>query len=73
MPNFPPIPEYAKDIVVKFLMHDQRKRAQKYFLRCSLLPNVDHSSFHKFTYFYNGRSGAISMTEDILDRILSFM
>ena len=61
------------DNIAKFLIENQTKRAQKWHLRCTLLPNVDHSTFHKFVYFYNGSPGNISITEDILDRILAYL
>ena len=67
------VPEYAKNSIAEFLTNNQMRRAQVWYLRCALLPVVVASTFHKFVYFYSGLSGNISATEDILDRILSFV
>ena len=69
----PLIPEYAKNNIAEFLTKNQMRRARVWYLRCALLPIGVGSTFRKFLYFYNGLSGNISATEDILDRILSFV
>ena len=38
-----------------------------------VLQQPSDSRFRELTYFYGGRSGNISMTEDILDRLMSFL
>ena len=48
-----------------------RHRERLHYLRCALLAR--ESPFRRFTYFHGGIAGSISQTEDIADRILSFL
>ena len=57
--------------ITPFLIHDERRRTRKWFLRAVLLRR--DSQFRRFVYSYGGWSGNISATENILDRVLSFL
>ena len=48
-----------------------RKFERLHYLWCVL--GARGSPFRKFTYFYAGLTGSISETENIIDRILSFL
>jgi len=57
------------------LAHDPQaeNNARRAFLRWHLLPHGYPAYFHRLTYFHNGMPGSISQTEDVFDRILSFV
>ena len=57
--------------IASYLVPDYKSRQRKWYLRCLLM--AEESPFGQFTYFRNGRSGNISKTEDIIDRILSYL
>ena len=58
-------------VIVGFLMIDRCKGARLLYLHNVLRSR--ESPFLQFTYASNGMQGNISETEDILDRIMSFM
>ena len=63
-------------MLLSFFMIDRRRAQRALFLRCSLLPYrcSQVSVFCQFTYARGGGSaGNISESEDILDRIFSFL
>ena len=47
-----------------------RKSQQLWFLKCVLLSFG--SKFRLLTFYWGGRKGSISATEDVIDRILSY-
>ena len=59
------------DRIASYLVPDYNSRQRKWYLRCLLM--AEASPFGQFTYFRNGLSGNISITEDIIDRILSYL
>ena len=65
------IPDIALPQIMSYLVLDRTPRQRRHFLQQSLLAR--DSAFHQFTYYSNGRPGNISSTEDILDRILSYL
>ena len=60
---------FRQDLVLFAAPH--KKLQQLHFLRCALLAH--DSPFRLFTYCSNGLAGNISETEDILDRMFSFL
>ena len=67
------LPDNAKLHIAKFLVEDQRKRARVKFLEFCLLSVNEPNIFHQLVYWYNRRAGNISQTENILDRVLSYI
>jgi hypothetical protein len=57
--------------VAGFFATNRTLRQRLHFLHNVLLSR--NSCFRQFTYFYAGISGNISQTEDVLDRIMSFL
>ena len=53
------------------LHYDAKSRARKWYLWCVLM--AQDSPFGKFTFSHNFKVGNISISEDILDRMLSFL
>ena len=65
------VEEQFRQDLAELLVYDARRRQQLYHLRCSLV--AERSHFRQFVHFYNGKPGIISMTEDVIDRILGFL
>ena len=57
--------------LAEFLAYDAGHRQQLHYLRCSLL--AMGSPFRKFIFLFGYWGGAISDTEDVIDRILGFL
>ena len=62
--------QFRQDLA-EFLAYDVRRRQQLHYLRCSLL--AMGSPFRKFIFLFGYWGGAISDTEDVIDRILGFL
>ena len=67
------LPDMVKDDIAAFLVENQNYLARMWHLRCILLSSPYRGIFRNLVYFYNGRAGNISQTEDILDRVLNFI
>ena len=67
------LPDNVKLHIAKFLIKDQTKRARVKYLEYCLLSTDESNIFRHLVYWYNGRAGNISQSENILDRILSYI
>jgi hypothetical protein len=65
------LPDDLISRVLQFAIMGYQKRARLQYLCCLLLAR--DSAMRRFIYFYGGRPGNISCTEDILDRIISYL
>ena len=65
------VEEQFRQDLAEFLVYDVRRRQQLHYLRCSLL--AMGSPFRKFIFLFGYWGGAISDTEDVIDRILGFL
>lgn len=62
-------PSFQTDLALFLAPHLKLQRL--HFLRCALLSQG--SVFRNLTFFFYGNAGNISWTEDVLDRVISFL
>ena len=64
---------YIQENIAWMLVYDQKRCARLWHLEMVLLGRPLSNWFRKLTYGGNGLRGSISSTEDIFDRVLSFL
>ena len=68
------LPLVVRERIAFFLVHDERRRARKWYLRCSLVcKREEFSDFNQFLWSHGECIANISEAEGILDRILAFV
>ena len=66
--------DYIQENITRMLVYDQKRCARLWHLEIVLLGSPRRLNwFRKLTYGGNGLRGNISSTEDIFDRVLSFL
>ena len=66
--------DYIQESIARMLVYDQKRCARLWHLEMVLLGSPRRLNwFRKLTYSGNGLRGNISSTEDIFDRVLSFL
>ena len=66
--------DYIQENITRMLVYDQKRCARLWHLEMVLLGRpLQLNWFRKLTYSGNGLRGNISSTEDIFDRVLSFL